>query len=186
VSIGHVHGVRSRRWSHVVWVLQRLDLLVQLLRPVVLLHWRIRRHHLAWTRILRSGLSNRRSTIFRSGLAILDMRLLLTDWGGLFVVRLLIVLVWHVAIRLSHVHSTLTGVDVLGLWGLRIGSLGRLHQGSCGLRRSKLTLVRVLTRSIWRHLRVAGTLGRRHLLIGIVGLVALGHIIDARATRGYE
>jgi len=140
MSIRHVKRAWSRDWRIVALGLERL----KLRWSVVLIHWAIRRHHLARTGILLGGLRrrlvNRRTTVLGGGLGVLNSRLL-ADGRRLFIVRLLVALVSHVSVGLSHVMA-LVILSLLRL--MRIRSLRRLHQGSGWLRRSILTLVLAL------------------------------------------
>jgi len=83
------------------------------------------------------GLRQRRTAVIRGRLGIFRSGLL-THRGRLLIVGLLVVLVVHVAIRLSHVHVALALVAVVsGLRSLvRVRRLRRLHEGSGRLRRS--------------------------------------------------
>jgi hypothetical protein len=130
---------------------------------------------------------DRWTTIIISWLCVFNSRFL-TNWCGLFVVRLLIALVCHVSVRLSHVHARLVLIPVVGLVRLvRVWGLGRLHQRRSLRRRRKLALALVLrlARSVLRHLGIAGALRWSHLLI-VVGLVRLRHLIHAGTTRRCE
>jgi hypothetical protein len=76
---------------------ERLDLLVHLLRPVVLVHWAIRGHELVGAWVLLVILRNRRTTELRDWLAVLDDGLR-SWWRRLLVLRLLVVLVRRVSV----------------------------------------------------------------------------------------
>lgn len=142
------------------------------------------------SRVLRSGLSNRRSAVIVRGMRIFDSRFS-AHRRRLLIMRLLVALVGHVTVRLSHVHSGLALVSIMGLLGLSrglvgVGSLRRLHDRSRRLWRCILVLVLVLAGSVLRHLRVSGTWWWSHGLIAVVGLVRLGHILDARTAGRCE
>lgn len=163
--------------------LQRLDLLVQLLRPVVLVHWAVRRYHLVGSRILLRCLRDRWSAVFGRRLGVFNSGFL--TWRSLFVVRLLVALVRHVSVRLTQVYSRLVLIVVRWLVTLRIWGGRRLHQRRGRLRRGVLALVLILSRVILRHLSISSALRRSHRLVRVVGLVALSHIFHAgTAGRG--
>jgi hypothetical protein len=76
---------------------ERLDLLVHLLRPVVLVHWAVRGHELVGAGVLLVILRNRRTTELWDWLVVLDNGLR-PRWLRLLVLRLLVVLVRRVSV----------------------------------------------------------------------------------------